>query len=72
MAGSISDDSSHESLSSTPEVISTGQICQASDSVGEWRSSEQVENGTPSTSPPYWDTDDDDDDFGNFLLITVR
>ncbi|XP_039071198.1 TNF receptor-associated factor homolog 1a-like isoform X2 [Hibiscus syriacus] len=25
----------------------------------EWRSSEQVENGTPSTSPPYWDSDDD-------------
>ncbi|KAH1096361.1 hypothetical protein J1N35_013282 [Gossypium stocksii] len=26
----------------------------------EWRSSEQVENGTPSTSPPFWDSDDDD------------
>ncbi|CAA6667244.1 unnamed protein product [Spirodela intermedia] len=61
MAGSTSDDSSLESLSSSAEVISTGQVCQTSDSVGEWRSSEQVENGTPSTSPPYWDTDDEDD-----------
>uniref|UniRef100_A0A7N0UUM0 MATH domain-containing protein n=1 Tax=Kalanchoe fedtschenkoi TaxID=63787 RepID=A0A7N0UUM0_KALFE len=26
----------------------------------EWRSSEQLESGTPSTSPPYWDSDDED------------
>ncbi|XP_074340069.1 TNF receptor-associated factor homolog 1a-like isoform X2 [Apium graveolens] len=32
-----------------------------SEALAEWRSSEQVENGSPSTSPPYWDTDDDDD-----------
>ena len=37
------------------DVISTGQA------LAEWRSSEQVENGTPSTSPPYWDSDDSDD-----------
>ncbi|XP_078441812.1 TNF receptor-associated factor homolog 1a-like isoform X2 [Wolffia australiana] len=61
MAGSISDDSSLESLSSSAEVLPTGQVCQTNDSVGEWRSSEQVENGIPSTSPPYWDTDEEDD-----------
>lgn len=41
--------------------ISSGQRCQSGEALAEWRSSEQVENGTPSTSPPYWDTDDDDD-----------
>ncbi|KAF2290220.1 hypothetical protein GH714_004138 [Hevea brasiliensis] len=44
------------------ERISSGQRCQSGEALAEWRSSEQVENGTPSTSPPYWDTDDDDDD----------
>ncbi|KAF8111690.1 hypothetical protein N665_0073s0048 [Sinapis alba] len=34
------------------------------EAVSEWRSSSQVENGTPSTSPSYWDTDDDDEDYG--------
>lgn len=43
------------------EGISTGQRCQSGEALAEWRSSEQVENGTPSTSPPYWDSDDDDD-----------
>ncbi|KAI3469706.1 hypothetical protein Pfo_026369 [Paulownia fortunei] len=37
------------------------QRCQSGEALAEWRSSEQVENGTPSTSPPYWDSDDDDD-----------
>lgn len=37
------------------------QPCQSGEALAEWRSSEQVENGTPSTSPPYWDSDDDDD-----------
>lgn len=40
---------------------SNGQRCEYGEALVEWRSSEQVENGTPSTSPPYWDTDDDDD-----------
>nr|XP_043633796.1 TNF receptor-associated factor homolog 1a-like isoform X2 [Erigeron canadensis] len=31
-----------------------------SEALAEWRSSEQVENGIASTSPPYWDTDVDD------------
>ncbi|VVA16022.1 PREDICTED: MATH [Prunus dulcis] len=43
------------------EGISSGQRCLSGEALAEWRSSEQVENGTPSTSPPYWDSDDDDD-----------
>ena len=43
------------------DVISSGQRCQSGEALAEWRSSEQVENGTPSTSPPYWDSDDSDD-----------
>lgn len=43
------------------EGISSGQRCQSGEALAEWRSSEQVENGTPLTSPPYWDTNDDDD-----------
>ncbi|KAH6821667.1 hypothetical protein C2S53_019181 [Perilla frutescens var. hirtella] len=37
------------------------QRCLSGEALAEWRSSDQVENGTPSTSPPYWDSDDDDD-----------
>ncbi|PIN15572.1 hypothetical protein CDL12_11778 [Handroanthus impetiginosus] len=37
------------------------QRCQSGEALAEWRSSEQVENGSPSTLPPYWDSDDDDD-----------
>lgn len=46
---------------SSEELSSVQQQCQNSEALAEWRSSEQVENGTPSTSPPYWDCDDDDD-----------
>ncbi|GMJ01942.1 Tumor necrosis factor Receptor-Associated Factor 1b [Hibiscus trionum] len=35
-------------------------VSRSGEMLVEWRSSEQVENGTPSTSPPYWDSDDDD------------
>ncbi|KAA8527728.1 hypothetical protein F0562_035403 [Nyssa sinensis] len=59
MAGSASDESG---IGSSLEGISSGQQrCQSGEALAEWRSSEQLENGTPSTSPPYWDTDDDDD-----------
>uniref|UniRef100_A0A0E0DTN9 MATH domain-containing protein n=1 Tax=Oryza meridionalis TaxID=40149 RepID=A0A0E0DTN9_9ORYZ len=34
------------------------------ESLSEWRSCEQVESESPSTSPPFWDTDGDDDDPG--------
>ena len=43
------------------------QQCRYAEALAEWRSSEQVENGTPSISPPYWDTDDDDDCGGLFV-----
>lgn len=48
------------------EGLSSAQRCQSTDALAEWRSSDQVENGIPSTSPPYWDIDDSDDDGGNF------
>ncbi|KAL0724042.1 hypothetical protein Bca4012_038641 [Brassica carinata] len=52
-----------------PEVSGVGRSAEESSngrqrSLSEWRSSGQVENGTPSTSPSYWDTDDDDEDYG--------
>nr|GMD59728.1 MATH domain-containing protein At5g43560-like isoform X1 [Ipomoea batatas] len=46
---------------SLEETSSEEQHCQSSEALAEWRSSEQVENGITSTSPPYWDSDDDDD-----------
>ncbi|EOY05944.1 hypothetical protein QUC31_016524 [Theobroma cacao] len=58
MAGVASEESG---VGRSVEGISSGQRCQLGEALAEWRSSEQVENGTPSTSPPYWDTDDDDD-----------
>ncbi|XP_021644812.2 TNF receptor-associated factor homolog 1a isoform X2 [Hevea brasiliensis] len=50
-----------EEAGRSTEGISSGQRCQSGEALAEWRSSEQVENGTPSTSPPYWETEDDDD-----------
>ncbi|KAG8363589.1 hypothetical protein BUALT_Bualt19G0038100 [Buddleja alternifolia] len=41
--------------------VSIEQQCHSGEALAEWRSSEQVENGITSTSPPYWDSDDDDD-----------
>eukprot|EP00257_Ricinus_communis_P004104 XP_002517004.2 TNF receptor-associated factor homolog 1a [Ricinus communis] len=58
MAGIVSEEAG---VGRSIEGISNGQRCQSGEALAEWRSSEQVENGTPSTSPPYWDTDDDDD-----------
>ncbi|XP_073139797.1 TNF receptor-associated factor homolog 1b-like isoform X2 [Henckelia pumila] len=45
---------------SVDEVPNGQQLCQSGEALVEWRSSEQIENGTPSTSPPYWDSDNDD------------
>nr|GMD80288.1 MATH domain-containing protein At5g43560-like isoform X1 [Ipomoea batatas] len=42
-------------------VSSEQQRCQFGEALAEWRSSEQVENGIPSTSPPFWDSDGDDE-----------
>ena len=63
MAGVASEDSG---VRRSVEGISSGQRCQSGEELAEWRSSELLENGTPSTSPPYWDSDDDDD--GGMLL----
>ncbi|CAM6084166.1 unnamed protein product [Calypogeia fissa] len=37
------------------------KLHSSSDSVAEWRSREQLEPSPPSTSPAYWDSDDEDD-----------
>lgn len=64
MAGISSEESG---VGRSMEGISSGQRCLSGEALAEWRSSEQVENGTPSTSPPYWDSDDDDD--GGIIFI---
>lgn len=66
MAGALIEESG---VGKSVERISSGQACQSGEALAEWRSCEQVENGTPSTSPPYWDTDDDDDGGGIFLFL---
>ncbi|XP_019449964.1 PREDICTED: MATH domain-containing protein At5g43560-like isoform X1 [Lupinus angustifolius] len=58
MAGIASEESG---VGKSVEGISSAQRCQSGEALAEWRSSEQVENGIASTSPPYWDTDEDDD-----------
>ncbi|KAL2491485.1 TRAF-like superfamily protein [Abeliophyllum distichum] len=58
----IATEESGAGRSKSLEGVSTGQQqqCQTGEALVEWRSSEQLENGTPSTSPPYWDSSDDD------------
>ncbi|XP_010475082.1 PREDICTED: MATH domain-containing protein At5g43560-like [Camelina sativa] len=60
MAGSANEESG---VGRSVEETSNGQDSSSpsGEAISEWRSSLQVENGTPSTSPPYWDLDDDDD-----------
>lgn len=58
MAETVNEDSG---VGRSVEESSNGQDSQSGEALSEWRSSGQVENGTPSTSPPYWDTDEDDD-----------
>ena len=44
------------------EAAVSSKLYPMADLVGpEWRSREQVEPSPPSTSPAYWDTDEDDD-----------
>ncbi|XP_076890730.1 TNF receptor-associated factor homolog 1a-like isoform X2 [Bidens hawaiensis] len=57
MAGSSSEESG---VGRSLEGVSNGQQ-RSGEALAEWRSSEQVENGITSTSPPYWDIDDSDD-----------
>ncbi|XP_020587073.1 LOW QUALITY PROTEIN: MATH domain-containing protein At5g43560-like, partial [Phalaenopsis equestris] len=61
MDASSTEDYGAGCISSQTEGVSSGQRYQSVDSRAEWRSSEQLENGTPSTSPSYWDIDDNDD-----------
>ncbi|CAH8336708.1 unnamed protein product [Eruca vesicaria subsp. sativa] len=62
MAESVDEDSGVGR--SVVEESSNGQYSLSGEELSQWRCSTQVENGTPSTSPSYWDTDDDDDDYG--------
>lgn len=61
MSGAIVEDYETGGRSSSTDEMLSEQRCQSGDSLAEWRSCEQVENGTPSTSPPFWDSDDEDD-----------
>ncbi|TMW96306.1 hypothetical protein EJD97_007593 [Solanum chilense] len=59
MASSASEEAG---IGKSLEGVSKGQQrCQYSETLAERRYCEQMENGTPSTSPPYWDSDDEDD-----------
>ena len=60
MEDSASEDYTLESRSSSVDGVPGSQRCPSGDSLTEWRSLEQVENGNPSTSPSYWKIDDDD------------
>uniref|UniRef100_A0A0D9Y144 MATH domain-containing protein n=1 Tax=Leersia perrieri TaxID=77586 RepID=A0A0D9Y144_9ORYZ len=61
MAGTLVEDYTGDGRSSsTEELPSDQQSHHSGESLAEWRSSEQLENGTPSTSPAYSDTEDDD------------
>ncbi|KAJ8438892.1 hypothetical protein Cgig2_007737 [Carnegiea gigantea] len=61
MAAIVSEESA---VGRSLEELSTGQQCRSGDGVVEWRSLDQTDDNMPSTSPPYWDTDDCDDDGG--------
>jgi hypothetical protein len=67
MAGVASEESG---AGKSAEGSYSGHRCQSGEALAEWRSSEQVENGIPSTSPPYWDTDEDDDG-GEFIIVRI-
>jgi len=59
MAETLKEDSG---VGRSVEAVANGKhSSQSGEALSEWRSSGPVENGTPSTSPSYWDTDEDDD-----------
>ncbi|KAL6614405.1 hypothetical protein ACP70R_036675 [Stipagrostis hirtigluma subsp. patula] len=60
MAGAVTTD---DSVASTTGLGDEDRSISG-DSLSEWRSYEQFDNGGPSTSPPFWDTDGEDDDPG--------
>ncbi|KAF0917101.1 hypothetical protein E2562_016908, partial [Oryza meyeriana var. granulata] len=45
-------------------LIETKNDSVSSSSLSECRSCEHVENRSPSTAPPFWDSDGEDDDPG--------
>uniref|UniRef100_A0A1D1YJH6 MATH domain-containing protein At5g43560 n=2 Tax=Anthurium amnicola TaxID=1678845 RepID=A0A1D1YJH6_9ARAE len=61
MTECTSEEYAEESQSPSVQGMPGSQHCLSGDSLPEWRSSEQVDNGNPSTSPSYFDTDDDGD-----------
>lgn len=68
MASSASEEAG---IGKSLEGVSKGQQrCQYSETLAERRYCEQMENGTPSTSPPYWDSDDEDD-CGMLFLFSI-
>ncbi|XP_047334081.1 TNF receptor-associated factor homolog 1b-like isoform X2 [Impatiens glandulifera] len=62
MAGIVSEESGRGS--SFDEILGVQQHCQTGEGSAEWRSCELDEEAGPLFSPAYWDSDDDDDDFG--------
>ncbi|KAL3678706.1 hypothetical protein R1sor_021662 [Riccia sorocarpa] len=50
-----------ESGGAVPYDVAQSAKLHSSDSVAEWRSREQLEPSPPSTSPAYWDSDEEDD-----------
>lgn len=67
MVDTLTEDNGGDARSSSSEEMPSDQQSHPGDSLAEWRSSEQVENGTPSTSPAY--SDNDDDDCGMFFQL---
>ncbi|XP_074587115.1 TNF receptor-associated factor homolog 1a-like isoform X2 [Curcuma longa] len=61
MDGIITEDYGVSLRFAATEGMPSEQHSISGDSIVDWRSSEQVENGATSTSLPYWDIDDDDD-----------
>ncbi|XP_062231819.1 TNF receptor-associated factor homolog 1a-like [Phragmites australis] len=60
MAGAaVTDDSAASTAGMRDEERSL-----SGESLSEWRSCERADSDSPSTSPPFWDTDSDDDDPG--------
>nr|CAB3464779.1 unnamed protein product [Digitaria exilis] len=60
MAGSaVTDDSAASTAGMRDDERSL-----SGESLSEWRSCDRADSDSPSTSPPFWDTDGDDDDPG--------
>lgn len=73
MAATLTEENAGDGRSSSTKEMSRDQQSHSENSLSEWRSSQQVENGVPSTSPAFSDTDDDDCDmFSNSSHICLR